>query len=108
MLHQLFSCSHQEDRLSNPTGVAGFAINSVTMLLLLSSWLFAKSLPAYLYIAASLAIPAALAGLVMSVVGALLLGRPKTIAMCGIAIGAPLLLFMIPISFMLRDWLKVT
>ena len=96
----------REDRLSNPMGLAGFAINATTFLLLLSSWMFAKSLPAYLYIAASLAIPAALAGLVLSVVGALLMGRPKVIAICGIAVGAPLLLFMVPISFMLREWLQ--
>jgi len=95
----------QEDRLTNPTAVAGFAINATTFLLLLSSWMFAKSLPAYLYIAASLAIVGSLTGSVLSVVGALLLGRPKMIAICGIAIGAPLLLFMVPISFMLRDWL---
>jgi hypothetical protein len=96
----------REDRLSNPVGIAGFAVVGTTFLLLLSAWLFARSLPAYLYIAAGLAIPAGLAGLVLSVVGSLLRGRPRTIALCGVALGVPLVLFMIPISFLLRGWLE--
>jgi uncharacterized Zn finger protein (UPF0148 family) len=95
----------REDRLSNPLGIAGFAVVGTTFLLLLSAWLFAKSLPAYLYIAAALAIPASLTGLILSVVGVLLKGRPKEIALCGVILGAPLVLFMVPMSFLLRDWL---
>lgn len=75
---------------------------ATTFLLLLSAWMFAKSLPAYLYIAAALAIPAALTGLVLSVVGVLLRGRPKPIALCGVILGVPVVLFMLPMSFLLR------
>lgn len=97
---------YREDRQSNKLGIIGFAVNVTMMLVLLSGWLFAKSLPAYLYITASLAIPVAIMGLVLCIIAALTPNRQRIFAFVGAGVGAVLVLIMLPTSFMLRDMLE--
>jgi hypothetical protein len=96
---------HREDRQSNFTGIAGFAMNVTVLLVLLSGWMFAKSLPAYLYITASLAVPVSIAGLVLCIVASLTPSRQRLFALTGAGIGALLVLFLLPLSFLLREML---
>ena len=90
-----------EDRSGNPTGIAGFALCVTTCLFLLGGMVLCKQLPVYLWMVAILAVPATLLGLVFSIVGSLLVGRPKLFSYIGAGIGAFLILAAIPISFLL-------
>ena len=90
-----------EDRAGNPTGIAGFALCVTTCLFLLGGMVLCKHLPAYLWIVAVLSVPATLLGLVLSIVGSLLVGRPKLFSYIGSGIGAFVILAALPISFLL-------
>ena len=63
-----------EDRAGNPVGLVGFAIGVTTFLLVGGAMVLYKALPVYLGFAACLGVPAALAGLMCSIIGSLLVG----------------------------------
>jgi hypothetical protein len=90
-----------EDRAGNPIGIAGFALVATTLLFLLGAMILHKPLPAYLWVVAVLSVPASLLGLVFSIVGSLLVGRPKLFSLLGVGAGGFLILVGIPISFLL-------
>lgn len=90
-----------EDRLGNPVGTSGFAIGVTAFLLLFSAVALHRFIPLYLWFVAVLSLPAALLGLILSIVGSLLVGRPKLFSLIGAGIGAFLILIGIPASFLL-------
>lgn len=90
-----------EDRAGNPIGIAGFALVATTLLFLLGALILHKPLPAYLWVVAILSVPASLLGLVFSIVGSLLVGRPKLFSLIGAGAGGFLIIIGIPISFLL-------
>lgn len=90
-----------EDRLGNPIGTIGFAISVTTFLFLFSAAVLYKPLVVYLWFVAILSVPATLLGLIFSIVGCLLVGRPKLFSMIGAGVGAFLLLIGLPLSFLL-------
>ena len=60
-----------------------------------------KAIPVYLWFVAILSVPAALLGLVFSIVGSLMIGRPRMFSLIGAGIGAFLILIGLPIAFLL-------
>lgn len=90
----------REDRVSNPVGIAGFAMTGTALLLVLSGGLFATQLKAYSWFAAVLGLGITLAGLPLSLVGALRPGRARAFAVAGAAMGGLLLLALIPALMM--------
>jgi hypothetical protein len=90
-----------EDRAGNPIGIAGFALVTTTFLFLFGAAILHKPLPAYLWVAAVLSVPASMLGLIFSIVGSLLVGRPKLFSLIGAGIGGLLMLVGIPVSFLL-------
>lgn len=90
-----------EDRAGNPVGIAGLALGATTLLFLFGAALLSLYLPVYLCFVAILSVPAALAGLVCSIIGSLLVGRPKLFSLTGAGIGAFLIVAGIPFSFLL-------
>ena len=90
-----------EDRAGNPIGITGFAIVATTLLFLVGAMIMHKPLPAYLWVVAILSVPTSLLGLVFSIVGSLLVGRPKLFSLIGAGAGGFLILIGIPVSFLL-------
>ncbi|MCS6865886.1 MAG: hypothetical protein RMJ56_05060 [Gemmataceae bacterium] len=86
----------REDRISNPVGIAGVAINGTAFLLVMSGLLFGHRLEAYGWVMAVLSIPMVLIGLPLSIVGSLRQGRIRMYSWIGVGLGAMLLLLMIP------------
>lgn len=91
----------KEDRAGNPIGITGFAVGMTTLLFLFSAAVMHKELPVYLWFVAILSVPTSLLGLVFSIIGSLLVGRPKLFSLIGVGIGALLILAALPISFLL-------
>jgi hypothetical protein len=85
-----------DDRLGNPIGAAGFALNVTTILFLVSGVLSFKELPAYLPVATCCGVPFSLTGLVCSIVGCLRPGRPKLFSLLGTLLGGALVLVILP------------
>ena len=90
-----------EDRAGNPVGLVGFAIGVTTFLLLAGAMVMYKALPVYLGFAACIGVPAALAGLMCSIIGSLLVGRPRMFSIIGAGIGGFLILIGLPLAFLL-------
>lgn len=90
-----------EDRAGNPIGIAGFALVTTTLLFLFGAVILHKPLPVYLWVAAVLSVPSSMLGLVLSIIGSLLVGRPKLFSLIGAGIGGLLILVGIPIAFLL-------
>jgi hypothetical protein len=86
----------REDRISNPIGIAGLAINSTAFLLVMSGLLFGRELLGYGWFVAIFSIPMVLIGLPLCLVGGLRQGRVRLYAWIGAGQGAMLLLLMIP------------
>src|SRR5207244_2623840 len=90
-----------EDRAGNPVGIVGFAIGVTTFLLLFGAVVLYKPLPVYLGFVACVSVPAALVGLMCSIIGSLLVGRPRLFSLIGVGIGAFLILIGLPLAFLL-------
>ncbi len=91
----------KEDRAGNPIGIAGFALSLTTLLFLFGAAVMYRQLPVYLWFVAILSVPTSLLGLVFSIIGSLLVGRPKLFSLIGVGIGALLIVVALPISFLL-------
>ncbi len=68
---------------------------------MLSGLLFAKSLPVYGGIGGTLGVPGAIASLIAGIIGVLRPGRTRLFSGIACGIGAILILFMIPLLWML-------
>jgi len=90
-----------EDRAGNPIGIGGFAIAVTTFLFLFGAVVLHRFMPLYLWFVAVLSVPTALLGLVLSIVGSLLVGRPKLLSFIGVGISGFLVLVGLPVSFLL-------
>jgi membrane protease YdiL (CAAX protease family) len=90
-----------DDRSSNLIGAAGFALGATTLLFVLSAGAAFKELPAYLGCATCIGLPTALVGLVCSIIGSLRKGRPKLFSILGIAVGALLVLGVLPSALLM-------
>lgn len=86
----------REDRINNPIGIAGLAINSTAFLLVMSGLMFGRELLGYGWFTAIISIPMVLLGLPLGLVGGLRQGRVRMYAWIGVGLGVMLLLLMIP------------
>ncbi|MCX7664853.1 MAG: hypothetical protein N2112_04850 [Gemmataceae bacterium] len=86
------------DRRSNPTGTLSLAFSVAALFLMCSGLSVRKDLPAYTGTTSCLALPGALIGLILGIVGACKPGRPKLLAIIGASI-AGLILLLIPMTY---------